>query len=91
MNSIKVAFDVHFQAVGPVDIPAGSEIVFGDDGVYSGYVAADGTLVPHRGQEGVMAQMAAPTPPQPTITITPAPEPEPEPAPEPEPETPAAA
>lgn len=94
MTSLKVDFDLHFQASGPVDVPAGSEMIFGDDGQYVGYMAADGQRVAHRGFEAVMAQAywptpapAVPEPPAPTITITPAPEPEQDP----EPEAPAAA
>ena len=91
MTSLKVDFDLHFQASGPVDVPAGAEMIFGDDGQYVGYVGADGQRVAHRGFEALMAAApapAAPEPPAATITITPAPEPTPEPD---LPEAPAAA
>src|SRR5690242_17743124 len=62
MHSIAIDFDMHFEASGPVDIPAGSEVIFGDNGTYIGFVGPDGQEVAHRGFEGAMSAAVAPQP-----------------------------
>lgn len=55
MKSIKIDFDAHIEASGPLDIPAGSDLVFDDAGTLIGHITAEDQRVAHRGHEAAMA------------------------------------